>query len=145
GHSDESIRDAASQVIASLDSGLSHSDPPSWLARATQYVSDQVPSGRQRIRVSDVAAIAGVHPVHLARVVQRHFGVTVTTWIRRRRMQRAAEMIARSPRTLSTAAAAAGFADQSHMNRVFRSNAGLLPSQYRQLSHGIVEVATSRM
>jgi len=104
---------------------------PSWLARVVERLRDDAPA---RPSVSSLAAEAGVHPVHLARVFRRHRGETIASYVRRVRVQRAARLLAgRDPGSGNTAsiAAAAGFADQSHMSRAFRRVAGTTPALVR--------------
>ena len=80
--------------------------------------------------VSELAALAGVHPSHLLRTFRHHYGCTVATYVRRQRVERARAEIAASKRPLSMIALDAGFADQSHFTRVFRQVYGETPGQY---------------
>ncbi len=105
--------------------------PPRWLARIVEELDETFAS---KPRVSALASEAGVHPVSLARCFRRHYGTTVTARIRQRRVQRVAELLAGSDRPLSDVAYAAGFSDQSHMCRVFKTDTGLTPGAYRQLT-----------
>jgi AraC family transcriptional regulator len=104
----------------------SRRDPPAWLARVREEMDD-VGSG---VRVRDIAARAGVHPVYLARQFRRYFGSSVVSYLQRGRVTRAADLIASSSLPLSMVAFQAGFADQSHLNRSFRSGTGLTPGAY---------------
>jgi AraC family transcriptional regulator len=130
----DAILDAAECVVDSLGVDRPPSSPPGYLSRAIEYIEDQLASGAACIRVRDAAMYAGVHPVHLSRVFCRHLGAPVTTWIRRRRTQRAAGALGTSRDSLSSIAAASGFSDQSHMNRVFRQSTGVLPATYREIA-----------
>ena len=131
GSTSEESAELAEAVLDALDDDASAGRRPPWLDRAIAFVEDELSRGAQRIRTTDVAAAIGVHSVHLARVFHRHLGVPVARWIQVRRIQRAAERMGRSDETLGQVAAAAGFADQSHMNRTFRRHLGMLPSPYR--------------
>jgi AraC family transcriptional regulator len=85
--------------------------------------------------LSDLAAAAGVHPVHLARSFRREYGVSVGDYARRLRLEwAAAELAGDAP--LAEIAAGAGFADQSHFTRSFRRYAGTTPGRYRKLVRG---------
>lgn len=101
-------------------------DPPGWLLRAREEMDD-VGCG---VRVRDVAAQAGVHPVYLARQFRRFFGSSVVSYLQRARMTRAADLIASSSMPLSAVAFQAGFADQSHLSRSFRAATGFTPGAY---------------
>lgn len=101
-------------------------DPPSWLAQVREEIDD-VGCG---LRVRDIAARAGVHPVYLARQFRRFFGSSVVSYLQRGRVTRAADLIASSTLPLSSVAFEAGFADQSHLTRSFRTGTGFTPGAY---------------
>lgn len=107
--------------------------PPRWLETVAQTVDDSFADGP---RVEALAREAGVHPVYLARRFRRHYGTSVTERIRRRRLERAANLLSGSRTPLSVVAQESGFADQSHLSRVFRQATGLTPGGYRALAHG---------
>lgn len=119
---------AVTDVLSSLREGRDDTrrDPPVWLARVREEMDD-VGAG---VRVRDVAARAGVHPVYLARQFRRYFGSSVVSHLQRRRVTRAADLIASSALPLSMVAFQAGFADQSHLNRSFRAGTGFTPGAY---------------
>jgi AraC family transcriptional regulator len=100
--------------------------PPAWLRTVREEIDD-TGSG---VRVRDLAARAGVHPVYLARQFRRFYGSSVISYLQRRRVTRAADLIASSSLGLSTVAFKAGFADQSHLNRSFRAGTGFTPGAY---------------
>jgi AraC family transcriptional regulator len=102
--------------------------PPAWLARVAEELEDTFRSPRL---VRELARDAGVHPVALARAHRRHFGRSITERIRRRRVSEAAALLTSPDRALTSVAYTAGFADQSHLTRVFRSETGLTPGVYR--------------
>ena len=101
---------------------------PDWLADVTDYVHAHF---RETFRVADVAATAGVHPVHLARVFRRHHGATIGEYVRRLRLDWAALELARSDAPLAAIAYEAGFADQSHFTRAFKAHTTVTPGRYR--------------
>ena len=80
----------------------------------------------------------GVHPVTLARAFRRTFGCTIGEYLRRLRIERAAEQLATGTQPLAEIALAAGFADQSHFSNVFRRRVGMSPSAYRREVRGRV-------
>jgi AraC family transcriptional regulator len=86
--------------------------------------------------VEDLAQLAGVHPTHLLRTFRRHHGVTISNYVRQRRIQRARLAVANGDRPLSMIALDAGFADQSHFTRVFRQAFGETPGQYARSLRG---------
>jgi AraC family transcriptional regulator len=90
----------------------------------------------------EVAAAAGVHATHLARVFRRGMGCTVGGYARRVRAEQALEFMRRHPRwPLSRVAAEAGFSDHAHCTRVFRRVYGAAPSHVRRVQR---EIAATR-
>lgn len=102
---------------------------PDWLSRAVAYLRD---AATAPARVSDVAAEADVHPVHLARVFRRHLGLSPGEYLRRARVQSALDLIERTGEPLATIAFRTGFCDQSEMTRAFRRELGTTPGAYRR-------------
>jgi len=103
---------------------------PPWLKRAEEILND---SFQQQSRLSDIAKIVGVHPVHLAREFHKYLHCTVGEYIRRLRIDYARQQLAESTLPLVEIALAAGFANQSHFSRTFKLNTGMTPSEYRRL------------
>lgn len=89
-----------------------------------------------RPSLAELAAGVGVHPVTLARAFRRAFGCTVGEYLRRLRIDRAAQQLAAGDQPLAEIALTAGFADQSHFSNVFRRRVGMSPSVYRREVRG---------
>lgn len=102
---------------------------PPWLSRVEAFLRA---SCLGPLHLAAVAAVAGVHPAHLAREFRRHRRTTVGEYVRRLRIEHACAWIDAGERTLADIAGATGFADQSHFGRVFRRLVGVTPGQYRR-------------
>jgi AraC family transcriptional regulator len=102
---------------------------PRWLGRVRELLRSRFAEG---VSLAEVAAEAGVHPVHLASVFRRCLGCSVGEFVRRCRVEYAAEQLARRGRPLPEIALEAGFADQSHLTRIFKRVTGLTPAAYRR-------------
>lgn len=100
---------------------------PRWLRDACDLLD--VPADGVSLR--DVAAQAGVHPVHFAATFRRFLGCSLGEYQRRRRFEHARGRLADRTTTLAQIAAEAGFADQSHLTRTFKRFSGMTPSDYR--------------
>jgi AraC family transcriptional regulator len=130
------LEDCVYEVLASLPGGQSSgttTSPPRWLELVRQELDDTFADGP---RVRDLAAHAGVHPVYLARRFRRHIGCSITDYRTLLRARAAAELLASSGVPLAAAADQCGFADQSHLCRVFKGATGLTPLDYRRLTKG---------
>ena len=101
---------------------------PAWLQRVLDRLHDEplaMPS------LHELAALAGVHPSHLARSFQRAKGASVGEYQRGLRIALARKALAGQHHSIADVAALAGFNDQSHFARVFRRMTGETPRDYR--------------
>jgi len=110
---------------------------PAWARAAFEAVMDRAAEGG--LSVSAIAADAGVHPVHLARVFRRAWGCSPGELLRWRRTEEASRLILRTPLPAAEIAAAVGFVDQSHMTRAFRATFGLTPGAWRR-AHDVAPI-----
>lgn len=103
--------------------------PPRWLSQARALLHDRC---SERLTVTEVAAAVGVHPVHLARVFRLHYGMPVGGYVRGLRLDWAAGRLTTSGQCIAEIALQAGFYDQSHFTRAFKSQFGMTPRAYRR-------------
>jgi len=82
--------------------------------------------------LSQLAAAVQVHPVTLARAFRRAHACSVGEYVRRLRLERAAQELGETTRPIAEIAMTAGFADQSHFSNVFRRQTGMSPSAFRR-------------
>lgn len=102
---------------------------PGWMRRVLERLHDRpthTPS------LAELAALAGVHPAHLARTFRQLHGSSIGEHLRSLRVARACQSLRDPSSTIAEVAAAAGFNDQSHFARVFRRLTGQTPSEYRR-------------
>jgi AraC-like DNA-binding protein len=104
-------------------------DGRDWL----DHVRDAIEKRFDRpLGIRALAAEVGVHPAHLSRAFHRRFGAPVLSYVRATRVRAAREMLRASDRPLADVAALTGFADQSHLTRVFKRVTGVTPGRYRR-------------
>lgn len=89
-------------------------------------------------------SVAGVHPVHLARVFRKFTGCSPAEFVRQRRLERAQVLVRDTMRPLADIAASCGYADQSHFSNVFRRETGHTPGTCRMAAAGSVKKNTPR-
>lgn len=106
-----------------------HHQPPRWLATARDLIRDSRGAG---LRVKDIARVADVHPIHLARVFRQHFRCSPGEYLRQCRMERVTQLLARKSLPLAEIALQAGFSDQSQLTHAFKRFAGLTPGAFRR-------------
>lgn len=97
------------------------------MAKVRELLDDRA---GENVGLDELAAAAGISRFHLIRVFQRRYGLTPFAYQRSRRIEKARAVL-RTGRSIADAAAAAGFADQSHLGRSFRAVMGSTPGEYR--------------
>ena len=128
----------ALQLLGELTRPPDETAQPLWLRRVAERLREQF---RDSTSLASLAAEAGVHPVHLARTFRRFFGRSVGEELRHLRVEAACAALAGEDCSIVEIAAASGFADQSHMARIFRRATGMSPAEYRAaLLHGAPDV-----
>jgi AraC-like DNA-binding protein len=101
---------------------------PNAIARVRQRLDD---APHASATLGELAAMAGLSRYQLLRSFARTLGTTPHAYLLQRRVLMARSLIA-DGHSLSQAALAAGFSDQSHMSRVFTRQLGLPPGRYRR-------------
>jgi AraC family transcriptional regulator len=86
------------------------------------------------MRLGDLAADLGIDPSYLARAFRQQMSCTMSQYRRRLWVREAAHLLASTDAPLSHVALTSGFADQSHLCRVFKAEMGLSPQVYRLLA-----------
>ena len=81
------------------------------------------------LTLADLATAGGVSRYQLVRGFMRDLGMTPHAYLVQRRISFARRLI-RDGMALAEAAAASGFADQSHMTRTFTSRYGVTPRAF---------------
>ncbi|MGB3424981.1 MAG: helix-turn-helix domain-containing protein [Castellaniella sp.] len=104
-------------------------DSPSALRRATLVIEQyagQIPS------LGDLADRLGLSPRQLQRLFRQHLNTTPQAYARTVRVRQAAWMLRHTDKTIAAIASDCGFADASHMGRVFRAAHGMAPGPWRR-------------
>ncbi len=89
----------------------------------------------QPLTLAELADLAGLSIWRFATVFRQQVGVSPHRYICRLRVERAQALI-REGVPAATAASEAGFYDQSHLSRHFKSICGMTPGQYLSASRG---------
>lgn len=103
--------------------------PAGRLQRLCDYIEAHL---EERLSLDDLAAAAGLHPVYLARLFRRSFGVPPHQYIQQRRVERAKRLLLSTDQPLTEIALACGFASPSHFSTSFRRLVGCSPSAFRK-------------
>lgn len=101
---------------------------PVAVRRARDYLDAHLDAP---VELADLAGAVGLSRFHLLRVFRAAVGTTPHGYLTDRRVRRAKELLG-GPLPLAEIAAACGFCDQAHLNRVFKGRVGVAPGQYRR-------------
>ena len=104
--------------------------PPRWLKQVDELLHARFAAN---VALGELAAVVGVHTVHLARVFRKFHGCSIGDYVRQLRIEFASRELATTAHSLADIASAAGFADQSHFSRTFKQHTRLLPTEFRNL------------
>jgi len=126
---------ACDESLAAVVAGLA----PHALTMAPREVSVDVRRVHERLAdvsgedpsLAELAALVGLGPFQLLRRFQKVYGAPPHAWRLACRAEQARQWI-RAGMPLAEAAAQAGFADQSHLTRVFSRQFGFTPGAWRR-------------
>ena len=102
---------------------------PPWLRQAREMIVEHF---SETLRLTDIAATVGVHPVYLATSFRQKYGTTVGEFVRQLRIEKACDELMKGESPLAEIALQAGFVDQSHFSKVFKAYVGTTPAKYRK-------------
>lgn len=86
----------------------------------------------RNITLDELATLCGCTPVQFARKFNTHYGVRPHTFVMKQKVEQACQYLRKGNLALKEIALASGFADQSHLNRVFRQHLDCTPAEYRR-------------
>ncbi|MEK0316519.1 AraC family transcriptional regulator [Cohnella sp. 56] len=100
---------------------------------AVQFIED---NASRPISLEEVAQRVQVSPRQLQRIFRSEGGTAFRDWVEHVRLQRIAEELLRSSRSVEAIAAGHGYGNPNYLYPVFKHKFGMTPSAYRRL-HGI--------
>lgn len=136
----EELLDLVGAAIRQTVAGPTPTTPPATAAAAARDRA-LVAIAREAIAVDHpasgglfpLAEFIGASPYRLSRAFPRELGVSLTHYRNRVRVSRALERLAGGELSLGILAADLGFADQAHLTRTVRAQAGHPPAMLRRL------------
>lgn len=114
--------------IATREDGHGRHSAPPWMRHVRERIEDEF---TESLTVRELAEEAGVHPDYLSRRFKSDYGVVIGEYVRRLRVDRAAESLRSTDRPIDEIARATGFVDQSHLTKVFKRYVGMTPGRFR--------------
>ena len=81
--------------------------------------------------VEQLCRNAGISHAHLLRLFKKAYGVTISAYILRKRIELACELLETTETSVSSIAFSCGFTDTAHFMKTFKSKTGLSATAYR--------------
>lgn len=119
------------EILAALSRGSNHISEwksPRWLEQAKEMLHAHF---HESLSLASIAKAVDVHPVHLTRMFRKHLACTPGEYVRQLRIAFASRKLSDSDAPLVEIALAAGFTHQSHFSRIFKTQTGMTPSEFR--------------
>jgi len=104
-------------------------------SRGVALVVDYIEANIERdLDLADLAGVASMSVYHFARRFRETVGMSPHAYVLSRRVRRAELLLRRKDCSLAHVAIACGFSSQAHLTTAFRSQTGVTPGRYRQLT-----------
>lgn len=86
---------------------------------------------QERITVDDLAVYTGLSPSHLSRLFKKETGISISDYIREKKVAKAQELLRFCSLSLIEISNFLSFSSQSHFTQLFREFTGMTPKKYR--------------
>ena len=118
-------------LITMLVRKLKEGEPDTDLhtARIEKYVDEHL---FEKITLSDIAANCFYNPSYFSRRFKHYFGKNLSEYVNEKRLFAAARLLRKGNETAAAIAQKCGFSDTSQFYRLFKSEFGCTPSEYRK-------------
>lgn len=129
---------SATAGFVHLATSFPKKDAPVWLARARRRIESS-----ERMTATELAGELDLNPRWLAHAYRSLTGEGLHETLRRRRVERAVQLLRSTDEPIAEIATAAGFCDQSHLNRALRLLTGRTPVEIRAERKQLSELLTN--
>jgi len=102
---------------------------PWQVRRAKEALGDDLGTN---ISLADLAQHCALSPSHFSRAFKASTGLSPFAWLQRHRVERVKDMLRHTDVSLAEIAISCGFADQSHLGRLFSRQVGTPPGSWQR-------------
>lgn len=103
--------------------------PQSQLERVIDYMKANL---TQDLSILDLATLTGMSESHFSRGFKQSVGIAPYQYLIRQRVERAKHLLKQQAVSISDIALDCGFANQTHLSKVFRQMTGMTPKAYQK-------------
>lgn len=98
------------------------------LQRAIDYINDSL---NQDIKLAEIAKVVGMSQYYFCRLFRQSTGIAPHQYLIQQRVERAKQLLKQRNVSIADVAFQCGFANQSHLTKMFRQLTGSTPKTYR--------------
>ena len=128
------LEEIAAELLSAGSAVVRHVTVPARLSRVVERLKADPAAP---LSLGECARLADVHPVYLARVFRKTYGMSLGEYQRQAKLRHAVRLLASSSPSLVEIASDCGFFDQSHLTKLLRRSTGFTPKELRR-SFGVI-------
>jgi AraC family transcriptional regulator len=102
--------------------------PQSQLEHVIDYMKANL---AQDLSILDLATLTGMSESHFSRSFKQSVGISPYQYLMKQRVERAKQLLEKRATTISSIALDCGFANQTHLTKVFHQMTGMTPKAYQ--------------
>ncbi|MDR0601351.1 MAG: AraC family transcriptional regulator [Treponema sp.] len=122
-----------SKIIPGKEDAVFKIDTPEFFTLIREYIAAHL---AESLTLQSLCGHFGISQTYMSRLFRKYTNQSFLNYLTRARVGQAKRYLAKKGILVKDAAALAGFSDQFHFSRVFRSLTGLSPSEYRHGRYG---------
>lgn len=130
-HSNSAIEILVLELADSLSNPFYKADKvaPKWVAKLREILD----SNQEDVSLKSLSTLLDVHPVHLSRSIPKYFNSNLGDYTRKQKLAKALSLLMNPKFKLTEIAYEAGFTDQSHFIKCFKSVYHQSPNKFRRV------------
>lgn len=99
--------------------------------KAAEYILSHL---SQNISLEEAAEFSGVSSFYLSKLFKEEKGVSFSTYLNDRRLEKARELLGKTDLSIKEITAECGYNDQNYFSRIFKNQFGVSPTEFRDSS-----------
>jgi len=128
----DAIHDTVHEMAKDFTGKMVLQKKSSILSKPVTQCVDYIYSNiKERITIADLAAYTGLSESYLSRVFKQNLGVSISDYIREKKIEKATHLLKYSDKPIIDIANYLSFSSQSHFIQIFEGFTGLTPKKYR--------------